>query len=151
MADSPALPTLCEFPLLLLISVLTLDRMHEFNQSLKYDKRMYAADVKGSIAFSKALLKAGILNEHEQQEIARGLKIVESEWAENKVRAHGLDTGYDYCLSSYGSLSSNLTMRTFTLPTSEGSAKLLARTLAVSCTPVEAGTTKSLPTCESGL
>jgi argininosuccinate lyase len=55
--------------------------MHEFNQSLKYDKRMYAADVKGSIAFSKALLKAGILNEHEQQEITRGLKLVEEEWA----------------------------------------------------------------------
>ncbi|KAK1927999.1 L-Aspartase-like protein [Papiliotrema laurentii] len=58
--------------------------MHEFNQSLKYDKRMYAADVKGSIAFSKALLKTGILNEKEQQEIERGLKLVEREWAENK-------------------------------------------------------------------
>ncbi|TXT13069.1 hypothetical protein VHUM_01470 [Vanrija humicola] len=55
--------------------------MHEFNQSLKYDKRMYAADVKGSIAFSKALLKAGILTEHEQAEITRGLKEVEQEWA----------------------------------------------------------------------
>jgi argininosuccinate lyase len=60
--------------------------MHEFNQSLKYDKRMYAADVKGSIAFSKALLKAGILVESEQKEIERGLKAVEQEWAENKVR-----------------------------------------------------------------
>lgn len=60
--------------------------MHEFNQSLKYDKRMYAADVKGSVAFSKALLKAGILNEHEQQEITRGLKQVEQEWADGKVR-----------------------------------------------------------------
>ncbi|KAK8865795.1 argininosuccinate lyase [Kwoniella newhampshirensis] len=58
--------------------------MHEFNQSLKYDKRMYAADVKGSIAFSKALLKAGILVESEQKEIERGLKVVESEWAEGK-------------------------------------------------------------------
>ncbi|KAK6905579.1 argininosuccinate lyase [Kwoniella mangroviensis CBS 8507] len=58
--------------------------MHEFNQSLKYDKRMYAADVKGSIAFSKALLKAGIVNENEQKEIERGLKIVEGEWAEGK-------------------------------------------------------------------
>ncbi|BEJ15471.1 hypothetical protein CspHIS471_0500760 [Cutaneotrichosporon sp. HIS471] len=55
--------------------------MHEFNQSLKYDKRMYAADIKGSIAFSKALLKAGILNEQEQKEITRGLKLVEQEWA----------------------------------------------------------------------
>jgi argininosuccinate lyase len=60
--------------------------MHEFNQSLKYDKRMYAADVKGSIAFSKALLKAGIVSEHEQQEITRGLKQVEQEWADGKVR-----------------------------------------------------------------
>ncbi|EJT51649.1 argininosuccinate lyase [Trichosporon asahii var. asahii CBS 8904] len=58
--------------------------MHEYNQSLKYDKRMYAADVKGSIAFSKALLKAGILNEAEQKEITRGLKEVEKEWAEDK-------------------------------------------------------------------
>ncbi|WVQ62318.1 argininosuccinate lyase [Kwoniella botswanensis] len=58
--------------------------MHEFNQSLKYDKRMYAADVKGSIAFSKALLKAGIVNEKEQKEIERGLKVVEGEWAEGK-------------------------------------------------------------------
>lgn len=61
-------------------------RMHEFNQSLKYDKRMYAADVKGSIAFSKALLKAGIVSEHEQKEITRGLKEVEEEWRSGKVR-----------------------------------------------------------------
>lgn len=61
-------------------------RMHEFNQSLKYDKRMYAADVKGSIAFSKALLEAGILNEQEQKEITRGLKLVEGEWENGEVR-----------------------------------------------------------------
>lgn len=58
--------------------------MHEYNQSLKYDKRMYAADVKGSIAFSKALLKAGILTDAEQKEITRGLKEVEQEWAQDK-------------------------------------------------------------------
>jgi argininosuccinate lyase len=59
--------------------------MHEFNQSLKYDKRMYKADVKGSIAFSKALLKAGILNEDEQSEITRGLQAVEAEWESGQV------------------------------------------------------------------
>ncbi|KAI9635093.1 putative argininosuccinate lyase [Dioszegia hungarica] len=58
--------------------------MHEFNQSLKYDKRMYAADVKGSIAFSKALLKAGIVDEKEQKELERGLKQVELEWKDGK-------------------------------------------------------------------
>jgi argininosuccinate lyase len=62
-------------------------RMHEFNQSLKYDKRMYAADVKGSIAFSKALLKAGIVDEKEQKELERGLKQVELEWKDGKVSA----------------------------------------------------------------
>jgi argininosuccinate lyase len=90
--------------------------MHEFNQSLKYDKRMYAADVKGSIAFSKALLKAGILNEHEQKEITRGLKQVEQEWAEGKVSClllHG-----DRELTCDSSLS-RPTMRIFTLPTSD--------------------------------
>lgn len=46
---------------------------------------MYAADVKGSIAFSKALLKAGIVDESEQKEITRGLKQVEQEWADGKV------------------------------------------------------------------
>lgn len=65
--------------------------MHEYNQSLKYDKRMYAADVKGSIAFSKALLKAGILNEAEQKEITRGLKEVEKEWAEDKFKIQADD------------------------------------------------------------
>ncbi|RXK42069.1 argininosuccinate lyase [Tremella mesenterica] len=60
--------------------------MHEFNQSLKYDKRMYAADVKGSIAFSKALLKAGILNEKEQEEIARGLTLVQGEWEKGEFK-----------------------------------------------------------------
>jgi len=69
----------------------TLPSMHEFNQSLKYDKRMYAADVKGSIAFSKALLKAGILTEAEQAEITRGLKLVEAEWAEGKFVIQGDD------------------------------------------------------------
>lgn len=59
--------------------------MHEFNQSLKYDKRMYRADVKGSIAYSKALQKVGIVSEEETKEIERGLKLVEKEWEEGTV------------------------------------------------------------------
>ncbi|KAK7693647.1 Argininosuccinate lyase [Cerrena zonata] len=35
--------------------------MHEFNQSLRYDQRMWRVDIAGSIAYSKALHKAGIL------------------------------------------------------------------------------------------
>lgn len=54
--------------------------MHKFNQCLQYDQRMYRADVRGSIAYSKALLKGGILTEHEQSEIERGLGLVAKEW-----------------------------------------------------------------------
>ena len=61
-------------------------RMHQYNQSLSYDKRMYAADVKGSIAHSRGLEKAGILTQQERQEIERGLKQVENEWKEGTFK-----------------------------------------------------------------
>jgi argininosuccinate lyase len=46
---------------------------------------MYDVDVDGSIAYSKGLLKAGVLNEHEQKVIERGLNIVREEWASGRV------------------------------------------------------------------
>ncbi|KAI0093545.1 argininosuccinate lyase [Irpex rosettiformis] len=54
--------------------------MHEFNQSLRYDKRMYAADIIGSIAYSKALTKVGILTKEEETKIVEGLEKVRREW-----------------------------------------------------------------------
>lgn len=60
--------------------------MHQYNQSLSYDQRMYAADVKGSIAHSRGLEKAGILTKQEREEIERGLKEVEKEWKEGTFR-----------------------------------------------------------------
>lgn len=47
---------------------------------------MYLCDVRGSIAYSKALLKVGIVSEHEQSEIERGLGLVAKEWEEKRVR-----------------------------------------------------------------
>lgn len=41
--------------------------MHAFNQSLSYDKRMYKADVRGSQAYAKGLVKAGVLTEDERK------------------------------------------------------------------------------------
>lgn len=46
---------------------------------------MYLADVRGSIAYSKALLKVGILTQHEADEIARGLGEVAKEWETKTV------------------------------------------------------------------
>ncbi|KAI0082746.1 argininosuccinate lyase [Panus rudis PR-1116 ss-1] len=54
--------------------------MHEFNQSLRYDKRMYAADIQGSIAYAKALQLVGILTEQERDKIVQGLTDVKKEW-----------------------------------------------------------------------
>lgn len=59
--------------------------MHEFNQSLRYDKRMYAADITGSIAYSKALTKVGILTKDEEGKIVQGLQKVQKEWEDGVV------------------------------------------------------------------
>lgn len=60
--------------------------MHEFNQSLRYDKRMHAADITGSIAYAKALTKVGILTAEEEGKIVQGLQTVGKEWEDGVVR-----------------------------------------------------------------
>jgi argininosuccinate lyase len=59
--------------------------MHAFNQSLKYDQRMHAADIRGSIAYAKALTLVGILSKDEEAKIIEGLKRVGKEWEEGVV------------------------------------------------------------------
>ena len=58
--------------------------MTTYNESLSYDKRMYKADVLGSITYSRALLKVGIISEQEQSELERGLGLVLEEWEQGK-------------------------------------------------------------------
>ncbi|PPQ80027.1 hypothetical protein CVT26_011912 [Gymnopilus dilepis] len=60
--------------------------MHAFNQSLHYDKRMYAADVRGSIAYAKSLTLVGILNRDEEGKIVSGLQAVEKEWRDGNFQ-----------------------------------------------------------------
>ncbi|EJU05365.1 argininosuccinate lyase, partial [Dacryopinax primogenitus] len=54
--------------------------MHDFNQSLKYDKRMYKADIVGSIAYAKANCLKRILTKEEESKTISGLKAVLKEW-----------------------------------------------------------------------
>ncbi|OSX65092.1 hypothetical protein POSPLADRAFT_1044502 [Postia placenta MAD-698-R-SB12] len=54
--------------------------MHAFNQSLKYDQRMYAADITGSISYARALARAKIITQDEQNRLVEGLKLVLKEW-----------------------------------------------------------------------
>ena len=120
--------------------------MHEFNQSLKYDKRMYAADIKGSIAFSKALLKAGILDESEQKEITRGLKQVEEEWAEGKVcTVQPRERG------AHNSLRSRPMMKTSIPLTSDDLVRSSERILEGNYILVEVEMIRLQLICESGL
>lgn len=61
-------------------------RMHEFNQSLRYDQRMHAADIKGSIAYAKALRLVHIITPEEEHKLIQGLTSVGKEWEEGIVR-----------------------------------------------------------------
>ena len=61
--------------------------MHAFNQSLRYDQRMHAADIRGSIAYAKSLTLVGILTKDEERKIVEGLKIVGKEWEDGQVPA----------------------------------------------------------------
>ncbi|KAF7363341.1 Argininosuccinate lyase [Mycena sanguinolenta] len=60
--------------------------MHAFNQSLKYDQRMHAADIKGSIAYAKSLTLVGILTKEEEAKITAGLIAVGKEWQDGVVK-----------------------------------------------------------------
>ncbi|KAJ2688476.1 argininosuccinate lyase, partial [Coemansia spiralis] len=54
--------------------------MEAFNESIHFDRRMHAADIRGSQAYARALQKQGILTADEQQTLDRGLAAVLAEW-----------------------------------------------------------------------
>lgn len=47
--------------------------VQRYGESVSFDRRLYAHDIRGSIAQSKALLKAGIISAEEQEQIESGL------------------------------------------------------------------------------
>ncbi|KAL7426398.1 hypothetical protein ACHAXH_000440 [Discostella pseudostelligera] len=55
--------------------------MEKFNESIGFDKRMWAQDIRGSIAYAKATQRVGILTIVERDAIISGLETVHSEWA----------------------------------------------------------------------
>jgi len=52
-----------------------------FNNSFHFDWRLYDADIRGSLAYAKALARAEIISPHEADEIERGLLCVRDEFA----------------------------------------------------------------------
>jgi argininosuccinate lyase len=55
-------------------------RLRRLNDSLRFDRRLYTADIRGSQAYAGALLKVGLLAEEEHRLILAGLVQVQSEF-----------------------------------------------------------------------
>ena len=53
--------------------------LEKFNASITFDKRMYAEDIKGSIAHSKMLSKQEIISQDDQTKIEKGLNQIKLE------------------------------------------------------------------------
>lgn len=97
-----------------------LDRMHAFNQSLRYDQRMHTADIRGSIAYAKALTRVGILTAEEERKMVDGLQAVEREWESGQVDPLSLSPGFSNSLGLGSSSHLHPTTKTFILPTNDG-------------------------------
>jgi len=54
--------------------------MRRFNDSIGFDRRLYAADIQGSIAYAGALARAGLISEGERDALVQGLKQVREEF-----------------------------------------------------------------------
>jgi len=54
--------------------------MRRFNDSLGFDRRMYAADIRGSIAYAGALARARLISAEERDQLAAGLEQVRAEF-----------------------------------------------------------------------
>jgi argininosuccinate lyase len=54
-------------------------RVEQFSESISFDQRLYAHDIRASIAHAHMLAKTGLLTAHECQEIEQGLESVRQE------------------------------------------------------------------------
>jgi argininosuccinate lyase len=54
--------------------------MVTYNESIHFDRRIYAQDIRGSIAYARANTALGLLTQHEFSEIERGFQKVMAEW-----------------------------------------------------------------------
>lgn len=60
--------------------------MELYNASLPYDQKMYQEDLTGTKAYTSALKRAGLLNDHELSEIHRGLEVIAEEWKKGEFK-----------------------------------------------------------------
>jgi len=56
--------------------------MKRFNDSIGFDRRLYAADIQGSVAYAGALAQVGLITEEERDALTAGLEHVRAEFDE---------------------------------------------------------------------
>jgi argininosuccinate lyase len=67
------------------------DAFARLNASFRFDWRLYAADIRGSIAYAKALARAGLIDAAERDELLGGLQRVKAEFDAGTFEAHPAD------------------------------------------------------------
>lgn len=67
------------------------DLMRSFNDSISFDIRLWAADIAGSIAYAKALAKAGIITSNECDQLLAGLAKVQREFDDGQFEVKASD------------------------------------------------------------
>jgi argininosuccinate lyase len=65
--------------------------MHQFNDSIYFDVRMWEADLDGSMAYARALARAGVITEEEADVLQDGLDQVRVEFAQNSFELKASD------------------------------------------------------------
>ncbi|MHC4549060.1 MAG: argininosuccinate lyase [Planctomycetota bacterium] len=66
-------------------------RIDALNRSWPFDRRLYAEDIAGSIAWARALRRAGVLDGKELESIVSGLKRIRIEFEQGRFRARRSD------------------------------------------------------------
>ena len=61
-------------------------RVEKFTQSVSFDRRLYAHDIRGSVAHAHMLSKVGILSDDERHQIITGLEAIGREIAEGRFQ-----------------------------------------------------------------
>jgi len=63
------------------------ERIDRLNRSFPFDRRLYAQDIAGSIAWARALRRAGVLDGKEVETVVSGLKRIRGEFEQGRFRA----------------------------------------------------------------
>ncbi len=61
-------------------------RVEQFTESVSFDRRLYAHDIRGSIAHAQMLCKVGFLTQEECQQIEQGLQDIQREIEEDRFQ-----------------------------------------------------------------